>query len=115
MAGSVILGTLAAFGLLAVLWVLFGLLLPGGTGCVVVCYGAPEPEIFAVFKWLKSFGVLKCPLIAVTEVEDSLPDGMERCLPEQLLRRLTEERDRFDGTGIGDLTGRGQRRDLSEL
>jgi len=115
MAGYVIVGTLAAFGLLAVLWALLGVLFPGGEGCAVVCCGTPRAEIFAVFKLLKGLGVLRCPLIAVTEKDDCPIDGTERCRPEQLLQRLTEERNRFDGTGNGDHSGCHQRRGVSEL
>ena len=115
MAGYVIVGTLAAFGLLSLLWAVFGVLLPGGEGCAVVCFGQPRLEIFAVFKWLKGLGILKCPLIAVTEEENRYFDETERCSPEDLLSRLIEERNRFDGTGNGDHPGRGKRRGISEL
>lgn len=102
MAGYVILGILAAMGLLSLLWALLGWLLPGG-------------EIFAVFKLLKGLGLLKCPLIAVTDEDYRHFDDTERCSPEELLPRLIEERKRFDGTGNGDHTGRGQCRGISEL
>ena len=115
MAGYVILGTLAAFGLLGILWAVFGVLLPGGKGCAVVCFGEPELELVAVFHWLRGLGILRCPLIAVMEEEDRHFDGVETCRPEQLLSRLTEERNRFDGAGNGDHPGRSQRRGISEL
>ena len=115
MAGYVIVGTLAAFGLVAILWALLGALLSGGEGCAVVYCGDPRPEIFAVFKLLKGLGVLRCPLITVTKEKYCHFDGTERCSPEQLVQRLIEERKRFDGTGNGDHTGRHQRRGISEL
>lgn len=116
MVGYVILGTLAAFGFLCALWALLGWLLPGGEGCVVVCYGPPGEEIFTRFKWLKSLGLLNCPLLMVAEEAESCHfDEIEICSPEQLLARLEQERNRFDGTGNGDHTGRHQRRGISEL
>lgn len=115
MAGYVMVGMLAAFGLLSLLWVLLGWLLPGGQGCAVVYFGEPEAERFAVFIWLKSLGILKCPLIAVAQEQCCPFDEVEICSREALIPRLTEERKRFDGTGDGDHTGRDQRRGISEL
>lgn len=115
MAGYVVVGTLAAIGFLCLAWALFCWLAPGGEGCAVVCYGQPRMEIFTVFKLLKGLGILKCPLIAVTEAGNGHMDDVERCSSEALLPRLIEERKRFDGTGNGDHTGRGQRRGISEL
>lgn len=115
MAGYVIVGTLAAMGLFCLVWAMICWLLPGGEGCAVVCYGPPRMEIFAVFKWLKGLGILNCPLIAVTEERYCHIDETESCSPEALLPRLIEERNRLDGTGNGDHTGRGQRRGISEL
>jgi len=115
MAGYMLLGTLAAMGFLSLLWALLGWLLPGGEGCAVVCYDPAGEEIFAVFKLLKGLGLLKCPLIAVTDEENRHFDDTEQCGPEELLSRLMEERNRFDGAGNGDHTGRHQRRGISEL
>ena len=102
-------------GLLSLIWVLLGWFLPGGEGCAVVCFRPPGEEIFAVFKLLKGLGILRCPLISVTEQPERTIGGTEECRPEELLPRLMEERNRLDGTGNGDHTGRGQCRGISEL
>lgn len=109
------LGTLAAFGALSVLWALLGWLLPGERGCAVVFFGEPEAEIFTKIKWLKSFGLLRCPVLIVTDGDCPGLPGTENCNGEELLPRLEEERNRFYGTGTGDPAGRGQRRGISEL
>jgi len=115
MAGCFLLGTLAAFGALSLLWALFGWLLPAASGCAVVFYGAAEGEIFTVFKWLRSLGLLKCPVLVVTEEALSgLPD-VEYCTGEELLPRLKEERNRYYGTGTADPAGHSQCRGISEL
>ena len=112
MAGYVILGTLAAFGLLSTLWAILGWLLPSGRGCVLVCYGMPDIGIVSRWKWLQSLGLLRCPLIAVSEADTV---EIENCAGEHLLVRLEMERNRFHGTGNGDPSGRCQRRGISEL
>lgn len=110
-----VLGTLAAFGALCALWVMLGWLLPVGKGCALVCWGSAADEIFTGFKWLRGLGLLHCPLIVVTEMPGEPLEMTENCRPEQLLARLEQERNRFDGTGNGDPTGRGQCRGISEL
>ena len=108
----VIMGTLAAFGLLSVLWAVVGWLLPSGRGCVLVCYGLPDIGIVSRWKWLRSLGLLRCPLIAVTE---EICEETENCAGEHLLARLEMERNQVHGTGNGDPSGCCQRRSLSEL
>lgn len=116
MAGYVCIGALAAFGLLCAVWTLFGCLLTAGKGCAVVCFEPPGEEIFARFKLLRHFGLLRCPLLAVTDAQPGSGfQEIEICSPEALISRLTEERNRFHGTGTGDHTGRDQRRGISEL
>ncbi len=117
MAGYVIVGVLAAFGLLACLWGLLGWLLPAGEGCVLVCAGQPDTGVLSRYRWLQEMGLLRVPMIIVSV---DLPDdkqkcGMEICSPETLLSRLEQERKRVHGTGDGDPSGRGQRRGVSEL
>ncbi len=116
MAGYVILGALAAFGLLCSLWALFGALLPGMDGWTMVFCGEAEEENFWRLRWLKSLGLLKCPALLVTEKKDG-PDipEIEICGREELLPRLEQERNLTNGTGNGDHTGRHQRRGVSEL
>ena len=110
-----LVGTLAAFGVFCVLWVLLGWLIPVGKGCALVCWGEAGEETLAGFRWLRGLGLLHCPLIVVTEDCGESPEQTENCRPEQLLVRLEQERNRFDGTGNGDPTGRGQRRGISKL
>ena len=112
--GTVLLGTLAAWGLLCALWAAFGWLLPGLKGFVLVSFGLPPGEAAARYKWLKSLGLLDCPLQIVAEDAQVGPD-MERCAGEELLARLEMERKRFDGTGNGDHSGHHQRGGVSEL
>ena len=110
-----VLGTLAAFGAVCGLWVLLGWMIPVGKGCALVCWGEAGEEILTGFRWLRGLGLLHCPLIVVTEELGEPLEQTENCRPEQLLVRLEQERNRFDGTGNGDPTGRGQCRGISEL
>ena len=112
MAGYVILGAFAAFGLLSAIWAVLGWLLPSGKGCALVCYGMPDIGIVSRWKWLHGLGLLRCPLIAVTEENC---EETENCAGEDLLTRLEMERNRVHGTGNGDPSGRHQRRGISEL
>ena len=117
MAGYVVFGALAAFGLLSLLWTMLGWLLPSGKGCAVVCFGCPDEGIRARYRWLKGMGFFAGPLIAVTEEEITRQACCETeiCSPGELLARLEWERNRFDGTGNGDPSGCHQRRGVSEL
>ena len=112
--GTVILGVLAAFGLLCALWTVFGRLLPGLRGCALVCLGPPEEEIVTGYNVLKGMGLLNCPLIVVTDPAVECPE-MEICSREDLLSRLEMERKRFDGTGNGDHSGHHQCGGVPEL
>ena len=113
-AGYLFWGTLAAFGALSILWALLGWILPGGKGCAVVCCGALHPEALARLRWLRSLGLLNCPVILVSE-NDFVGTEVEKCNEEELLIRLKQEYCRYYGTGTGDPAGRGQRRGISEL
>ena len=112
MVGYFVLGMLAAFGALCVLWTVFGWLLPEPEGCAVVCWNAGVPESLSRLAWLRNMGFLNCPVIVVSD--GAVPD-MDTCSEEELLLRLKQLCDRYYGTGNGDHSGRGQRRDLSEL
>lgn len=115
MAGYIIVGTLAAFGAMSLLWALLGWLLPGGQGCVLVCWGQPDEGILSRYRWLRGTGLLRCTLIAVDAKDADPRKDVEICAGEELLSRLERERKESDGTGTGDFAGRDQRRDLSEL
>ncbi|MBQ8833959.1 MAG: hypothetical protein IJ001_03445 [Oscillospiraceae bacterium] len=116
MLGYVILGMLAAFGLLSILWAVLGWLLPSGRGCAVVCFGYPDEGIVSRCRWLRSLGLLSVPLIAVTD-EKIQPNGCETeiCSPGELLARLEWERNRDHGTGNGDPAGCHQCGGIPEL
>ena len=92
----VLLGALAAYGALSALWAVFGWLLPGLRGCVLVCIGLPEEGARRRYRWLRGLGLLECPFLAVTEEET---EETEACSADQLLARLTREAERFGGTG----------------
>ena len=120
MAGYIVVGTLAAIGLLSVVWACFGWLIPGAKGGALVCVGSPDAALAVRCRWLRELGLLKVPLIViVTECgEDPVqPPGCEGeiCSPEALVSRLEWERKCCDGTGNGDPSGRGERRGISEL
>ena len=106
-AGYVILGVLSAFGVLCGLWTAFGWLLPAEEGCVIVFCGYPKPERFARIRWLKSLGLLSCPVVIVAE--DGEPEAdTEIIRGEDLLSRLERENEQVDGTGNGDHSGHHQ-------
>lgn len=109
----VILALLAAYGLLSVLWVLFGWLLPRGRGCAVCCFGMPDEGILWRYRWIQAMGLWQIPLLVIPETDGEADIRMELCSREDLVLRLEQERKH--GTGNGDHTGRGQRRGLSEL
>lgn len=93
----VLLGALAAYGALNVLWAGLGWLLPGMRGCALVYMGMPDDGIRCRYRWLRGLGLIDCPLLAVTEEADS--EEMEVCSREDLLSRLAWEAEKFGGTG----------------
>ena len=118
MALWVILGMLAAFGLLSAVWTALGWLLPDGRGMALVCLGCPDEGIVSRYRWLRGAGLLRCPLLVCAE--EDLPQwqtatGIEICGREELVPRLELERKNIDRTGNGDPAGRHQRRGVSEL
>ena len=93
----ILLGFLSAYGALSVLWASLGWLLPGLKGCAVVYMGMPSQGICRRYRWLRGLGLFSCPLIAVTEGEET--EEMEVCGRDNLLDRLKWEAERFGGTG----------------
>ena len=61
----VLLGLLAAFGLVCVLWVLLGLMLPGSRRCTVMllCNPKEETALLRRFLWLRELGLLRCGIL----------------------------------------------------
>lgn len=60
-----IVGALAAFGLLCILWILYGCLLGKARGGVLVCLcdGSREADLVLRYSQLRSIGLLRCPLV----------------------------------------------------
>ena len=92
MAGYICIGGLAAFGLLSMLWCLFGWLLPSGKNGVLICIG--DPVFLHRFLWLRSLGLLRCPLripegdYSQKQSDELLERGVEICSREQLLSEI---------------------------
>ena len=92
MAGYICIGGLAAFGLLSMLWCLFGWLLPSGKNGVLICIG--DPVFLHRFLWLRSLGLLRCPLripegdYSQTQRDELLERGVEICSRERLLTEI---------------------------
>ncbi len=81
MAGFVILGMLAAFGALCAAWMLFGFLLPGAKGGVLVCLcKGREEAVIRRYLWLYGAGFLTCPLVL-----------LDSRLPEKQQTQITEK------------------------
>ena len=61
----VLLGLLAAFGLLCILWALFGFFLPGSSRCTIVLLCKPEKEapLLRRLLWLRELGVLRYSIL----------------------------------------------------
>lgn len=93
----VILSVFAAFGLLCVLWVCLGFLLPGQQGVhpVLVCYGQSVDAALRRHRWLRDIGISRGPLILVDagmpedqrQMLENRPD-IEICTPAQLYSRV---------------------------
>ena len=124
MAWYFLLGTLAAFGGLCMLWCLFGWLLPPGGEGVLILPGYPERDgIGTVWRylWLRELGLLRCGLV----VEDFGLSARERAWLESRGIELREPGDllpgtgigagKIDGTGNGDPSGHHQRGGVPEL
>ncbi|MGN0978348.1 MAG: hypothetical protein ACI4PH_09870 [Faecousia sp.] len=95
MAGYLVLAVLAAFGVLSLLWALFGWLLPVCREGWILCPGKPgELSNVYVYLWLRSMGIVKCPLIladlGLSEKERAwlTEKGIEICSLAELSERL---------------------------
>lgn len=99
MIGYFVLGTLAAFGLVSALWVLYGLLLPPDRDGVIYAPGRPgaaENSFARRYLWLRELGLLREELTMVDfGISDAERDwlterGVTVCAPEQLAERMGE-------------------------
>jgi len=120
------IGVLAAFGLLCMLWSLFGWLIPGSRGGVLLCLGVAgltEDAFFHRICFLRDLGLLRLPLIIVdSQLEEPERKKLahtygeiELCSWEELPQLLELERREIDGAGNGNYPGCDQRRGVSEL
>lgn len=100
----IVLAVFAGFGVLSVLWAVFGCLLPSPRGTVLVhlCRSCGEAEMTVHrHRWLLGLGALRCPLILVdgglTEDERSLLEakGMKMMTLAELEARTGQEWDPF--------------------
>ena len=110
MATMIVLTVLAAFGVLSVLWALFGLILPGSRGTFMVYLWRETGEAEQALRhygWLRDWGLIRSPLLVIdcgmTEEERTTllkgRQGVEICTPEELTSALAQEREKLGGTG----------------
>lgn len=92
MLGYVVIGALAAFGLVSAVWILCGLVLPKTTGGVLLFFGEDAVAFARRYLWLREMGLLRCPLWVVEPDADAwqwLKDrNIEICSRETLVTRL---------------------------
>ena len=97
--GYIMLGTLAAFGLVSALWVLYGFLLPaerGGGLYAPARPGVTEDSFARRYLWLRELGLLREELTMVdfgisNAERDWLTErGVRICTPEKLAERMGE-------------------------
>lgn len=66
MAWYILVGTLAAFGLLCALWTVFGCFLPrGGEGELIFPGREGELNFLRRYLWLRGIGALPCTLVVI--------------------------------------------------
>ena len=97
MAGYILLGTLAAFGLVSALWVVYGLFLPREREGVLYAparAGENEVSFARRYLWLRELGLLRCDLVMVdlglnpAERDWLESRGITICGPSELSGRL---------------------------
>lgn len=101
-----VIGALAAFGLVCALWAVLGWLFADDTGAALVCVvrpGGAEEAVLRRYGWLRDLGIYRGPLILLGQ--DITPEeaemllrqepGIEFCEPEELLSRLELEREKL--------------------
>lgn len=102
-----LLGLFAALGFLCAVWSLLGWVFSRGQGGALVCLcrsDAREWELVHRYRWLKSFGLIRCPMLLVSTSLSHQEQQMllrkyhdiEFCSLEELPARLELERNRLD-------------------
>ena len=123
MEGYVIVGALAAFGLMCVVWICCGFFLPENRGGLLVLSGPLEETALNTARrwiWLREMGLMYSDMTAIAETlnrEEWLwleSHGFEICSRVEIAHRLGIGEKRID-TGIGDPTGRHQCGGVPEL
>lgn len=103
----ILMGALAAFGLICALWTAAGWLLPGSRGGAVILLcrpGLKEAPAVRRYGWLRDLGLLREPILLVdcglTEEEKQHLSRLGRCVEfcslETMGSRLEVERNRLD-------------------
>ena len=110
----ILLGVLASYGALCLIWALFGWLLPAGERGVLILPGTPEDRELAFagrYLWLRDMGLVRCRLV-VADLGLTPGDrawlesrGIEICGPEALPAGLGIGAEIRDGTGNGNSAG----------
>ena len=121
MAVTVIMGTLAAFGALCVLWIGAGWLLGSGNGGKVLLMGQPEAMVSLLlrFRVLRELGIIRCPVWILDSGLEPVECSRLKEAGFQIysLSELSEEQkngvEAIDGTG--DHPGNHRGGGLSEL
>ena len=117
----ILLGVLAAYGLLCALWTVFGLWFSGARGWAAVCCAGPEQTgALRRCRWLRSWGLLRGPILLVSpQKAPQLPaalaretENVEFCTLEALPARLELE---FSDARYADTTGHRGGGGISEL
>ena len=124
MAWYILLGTLAAFGGLCLLWGLAGWFVSGGEEGILILpghSGQGEPGTVRWYLWLRELGLLRCRLVVEdfglspgerTWLENR---GIERIEPGAQLPDTGIGAREIDGTGNGNSAGHHQRGGVPEL
>lgn len=92
MAGYVVIGALAAFGLMCAVWIFWGLVCHEKAEGVLLYAGKNVLSVARRYLWLREMGLVRCPLLVLEreyECRQWLEDqGIEIISPEGLPRRL---------------------------
>lgn len=118
---QLVVGVLAAFGLMCAIWSLLGLWLSGGKGWAAVCYaGKGQTAALRRCRWLRSWGLFRGPIFLVSRSDAPEQGGaltretenIEICTLQALPARLELE---LTYAGNADLTGHRSGGGISEL
>ena len=101
-----LIGMLAAFGCVCLLWCLYGCFLGRVTGCALVCLcdGTREEALILRYSQLRGAGLLRWPLFLAgspltprqQQILQRRHPGIEFCTLEQLPQLLEMENDHLD-------------------